>query len=136
MTAAQQIDLFTRRPRKPPSAPEFSLHCMVADVLDRWASPGWRFTHFPSGELRNKITAARLKRMGVKPGWPDFILLSPASVAHFLELKRRGERLSDSQDEFADWCAAHGYPFACCDDFRAALTVLKGWSAVRGGLHA
>ena len=133
---ARQIDLFTRRPRKPPPAPEFSLHCMVTDTLDRWLSPGWRFTHFPSGELRDKVTAARLKRMGVKPGWPDFILLSPAGNAHFLELKRRGERPSDSQDEFAAWCAAHGYPFACVDDFTAALAILKDWGAVRGSVHA
>jgi hypothetical protein len=132
---ARQIDLFTRRPRKPPTAPEFSLHVMVADVIDRWASPGWRFTHFPAGELRDKITAGRLKRMGVKPGWPDFILLSPAALAHFLELKRRGEHLSENQSEFADWCATHGYPFACCDDFRAALARLQAWGAVRGSVH-
>jgi VRR-NUC domain len=136
MTVARQIDLFTRRPRKPPPAPGFSLHVMIADVLDRWVSFGWRFTHFPSGELRDKITAARLKRMGLKPGWPDFVLLSPASLAHFLELKRRGEHLSDRQDEFAGWCAAHGYPFAVADNFDAALAILKGWSAVRGGHHA
>jgi hypothetical protein len=133
---ARQPDLFTKRIRKPPPAPEFSLHCMVADALDRWISPGWRFTHFPSGELRDKITAARLRRMGVKPGWPDFILLSPVGHAHFLELKRRGETLSDSQDEFAGWCAAHGYPFTVADDFSAALTILQDWGAVRTSLHA
>ena len=133
---AGQPDLFTRRVRRAPPAPEFSIHVMVADVLDRWASPGWRFTHFPSGELRNKITAARLKRMGLKPGWPDFILLSPDALAHFLELKRRGRKLSGDQDGFADWCAAHGYPFAMTDDFGVALATLKTWGAVRGSVHA
>jgi VRR-NUC domain len=133
---ARQIDLFTRRPRKPPPAPEFSLHVMVSDVLDRWASPGWRFTHFPSGELRDKATAGRLKRMGLKSGWPDFILLSPARLAHFLELKRRGEHLSDRQDEFAVYALAHGYPFEWTDDFNAALAILKRWGAVRGSVHA
>jgi hypothetical protein len=105
-------------------------------VLDRWASPGWRFTHFPSGELRNKITAARLKRMGLKPGWPDFILLSPAALAHFLELKRRGRKLSDDQDDFADWCAAHGYPFEWTDNFDKALAILKHWGALRVSVSA
>jgi hypothetical protein len=109
---------------------------MIADTIDRWASPGWRFTHFPSGELRDKITAGSLKRMGVKSGWPDFILLSPTSLAHFLELKRRGEALSGTQEDFADWCSAHGYPFACVDDFTAALAILKHWGAVRGSVHA
>ena len=132
---ARQIDLFTRRPRKPPPTPEFSPHVMVADVLDRWMSPGWRFTHTASGELRDKITAPRLKRMGLKRGWPDFILLAPASLAHFLELKRRGETLSETQEDFADWCSPHGYPCACVDDFTAALAILKHWGAVRGSVH-
>ena len=135
MTEARQIDLFTKRSRKPPPAPEFSLHCMIADTLDRWLSPGWKFNHIAAGELRSKITAARLKRMGVKPGWSDFICLSPSGKAHFLELKRRGERLSDAQSEFGNWCLDHGYPFECCDNFDAALAVLKRWGAVKTTIH-
>jgi hypothetical protein len=135
MASARQIDLFTRRARKPPSAPEFHLHCMVADVLDRWLTPGWRFTHIASGELRDKVTAARLKRMGVRKGWPDFVLLSPTGHAYFLELKRRGEHLSESQIEFANWCVAHGYPLYVCDDFNSAVATLKDWGVVRGSVH-
>jgi hypothetical protein len=133
---AGQRDLFTRRVRRPPPAPEFHLHILVADVLRRWIMPGWRFTHIASGEYRAKATAGRLKRMGVVPGWADLILLSPGALAHFLELKRRGEKLSEDQEDFADYCAAHGYPFVVTDDFRVALATLKQWGAVRGSVHA
>jgi hypothetical protein len=126
-----QRDLFTKRVRRAPPAPEFLFHVMIADVLARWAAPGWLHTHLPMGELRTPATAGRLKRMGVKPGWPDFILLSPNGLAHFLELKRKGGKLSEHQTEFAHWCLEHRCPFACVHDFDAALGQLKAWGAVR-----
>jgi hypothetical protein len=125
-----QRDLFTKRVRRAPPAPEFHLHCMIADVLTRWATPGWVWTHIASGEYRTPATAARLKRLGVRPGWPDLILISPAGTPHFLELKRRGGRLSDAQRHFENWCKASGVAFACCDKFDDAIAMLKTWGAV------
>jgi hypothetical protein len=125
------VDLFRRRSRKPPPAPEFHLQCLVADILRRWLAPGWRFTHIASGEYRAKATAGRLKRMGVIPGWPDFILLSPSALAHFMELKRLGRGLSGEQGEFAAYAREHGYPFEWTDNFDKALAILKRWGAIR-----
>jgi hypothetical protein len=105
---------------------------MLADILTRWSAPDWQFNHIASGEYRPPATAARLKRMGVRPGWADFILLSPRGAPHFLELKRRGGTLSESQLHFANWCIAHGVAFACHDNFDAALSQLQTWGAVRG----
>jgi hypothetical protein len=142
---AAQRDLLGRPLRRPPPAPEFHLHVLVADVLRRWAMPGWRWTHMPLGEERPSqiikgkrvsFAGARLKRMGVNPGWADFILLSPTAVAHFLELKRRGETLSEAQEDFANWCVEHRAPFVATDDFRVALATLKDWGAVRRSIHA
>jgi hypothetical protein len=145
MPRAAQRDLLGRPLRKPPPAPEFHLHVLVADVLRRWAMPGWRWTHLPLGEERPSqiikgkrvsLAGARLKRMGVNPGWPDFIFLSPAALAHFLELKRRGEKLSDDQEDFESYCQAHGYPHAWTDSFDVALSILKAWGALRTGISA
>jgi hypothetical protein len=132
----QQRDLFTKRARKAPPAREFSLHVMVADVLRRWAAAGWQWTHFPAGEYRLPATAARLKRMGVRTGWPDFMLLSTIGAPHFLELKRRGGTLNEAQEDFAGWCIARGVPFACVDSFNEALAVLREWGAVRASIAA
>jgi hypothetical protein len=132
-----QIDLFTRRVRAVDhqrSATEFQLACSVADVLRRWIARGWRWNHMPLGEERPTTAGERLKRMGLQAGWPDLILLSPspASLAHFLELKRlkRG-RLSDEQQDFAKWCLTHGYPYETANSIKAALAVLRGWGALR-----
>jgi hypothetical protein len=131
-----QIDLFTKRVRRAPAAPEFALHCMVADTLRRWCRPDWRWTHIASGELRTAATAAKLSRMGVVPGWSDFILLSPTGVAHFLELKRKGSgRLSEAQLGFEAYCARAGYPFEVVDDYALALRVLQAWGAVASGIR-
>jgi hypothetical protein len=135
MSRQGQINMFTRRVSRPPSAPEFHTHCMVADVLRRFADPAWRFTHLPLGEYRTKATAARLKRMGVVAGWPDFILLPPTGLAHFLELKRRCGALSFAQEDFAAWCAANGVPYAVARNFNEALAQLKAWRAVRTGIE-
>jgi hypothetical protein len=129
--AAGQIDLFTRRTRRPPPAAEFATHCMVADTLRRWSNPDWRWTHIGHGEHRTPMAASRLKRLGLMPGWPDFLLLSPTGIAHCLELKRRGTgRLSDAQVEFGTWARAHGVPFVIARDFDAALAQLQAWGAV------
>jgi hypothetical protein len=135
-----QINLFTRRVSRPPPAPEFNTHCMIADLLRRFANPGWRWWHIPSGEKRSPATGARLKRMGVQRGLPDFELLAPLGASwrarpHFLELKRRGGALSEEQKEFAAWCGANDVPYAVVKSFDEALTQLKAWGAVRTGVE-
>jgi hypothetical protein len=136
----QQLHLFkgkNQRGVKLPPAPEFNLHVMVADTLQRWGTRGWRYTHIPSGEWRHPITAMRLKRMGTMRGWSDFILLSPRpSRTHFLELKRKRGKLSEHQLEFQTWCYDNGVEYAVCDDYRTALDKLRDWGAVRATVTA
>src|SRR5262245_22171146 len=121
-----QLNLFAgkkQRGRSPSHKLEFSLHVSVADVLRRWQSPGWRWSHFPAGEWRHPGTAAKLQRMGLQVGWPDFILLAPRPPegplpfagldqrTHFLELKRQGATLSNYQHAFMEFCTLNGYPY-------------------------
>lgn len=136
-------DLFSKRRRRiARPASEFNTHVAVADVLRRWSTPGWRWTHLPFGEHRNAVTGARLKRMGTQVGWPDFILLSPAvppdqpGTAHFLELKRAGAKLSEFQQAFADFCVANDFPHYWCDNFTDAIIMLKAWGVVRASVSA
>ena len=110
---------------------EFVMQCQVARLLNDCADRSWRWTHFPAGELRDKITARRLKDMGTKPGVPDFLLFPPWRLTHFLELKRKGGVISDQQSAWADWCHAVGYPHAIAYDFDAAVAVLTHWGVVR-----
>ena len=70
MTAAPPLLMIwegrSPRSRKAPLArpKEIALHMAVAKVLRDHALGTWAWTHIPSGELRDKITAAKLKQMG------------------------------------------------------------------------
>jgi hypothetical protein len=135
--SARQLHLFRSRRQRgvaPPPPLEFQMHCMVADTLKRWAAPNWVFTHFPAGERRDEITGARLKRMGVVPGIPDFLLFPPQHApkpqTHFLELKRRGNKLTGAQAEFALWARLNKYPFEIADSYKAAVKILQQWGAL------
>ncbi len=51
-----------------------------------------------------------------------------------LELKRRGEDLTEAQEAFAAWCSEQGVPFACYDDLRDAIAILSEWGVLRVGI--
>jgi VRR-NUC domain len=116
-------------------AKELELHVGVAGTLRRFVRPGWRWAHIPSGELRDKRTAAKLKAMGVQPDWPDIILVSPTGLLHALELKRVSGSLSDEQEAFADWCRAYGIPHAVARTVDQALAALDAWGCLRIRVH-
>jgi hypothetical protein len=70
----RQLHLFRGRRQRGTiaAAPsEFASQPFLVDVIRRWIDPQWRFTHVPLGEIRDPMTAARLKRLGVVAGWPD-----------------------------------------------------------------
>jgi len=132
----RQLSLFKGRRQRgslPPPAPEFRIQCMIADTLRNFGHPDWQCNHFPAGELRSASTGARLKRMGLRPGWPDFICISPAGMPHFLEVKRKGGRMTPAQKAFAEWCVSR--PLVChavVYSYREAREVLLAWGALRG----
>jgi hypothetical protein len=100
----RQLHLFRGRKQRgtaPPAPSECQLHCAVADTVRRWIMPGWIFTHIASGEKRDQVTAARLKRMGVMPGFPDLVFFGPHAEVCFVELKGRDGRLGQAQADIA-----------------------------------
>ena len=121
------------RPRKAPvdRPKEIQLHMSVAKVLRDHARPDWQWCHIASGELRDKRTAGKLKNMGMKAGWPDFVLIPPTGQLHCLELKRLGEDLSEPQQDFQTWCIRHGVPHSVVFTFDQALAVLDAWRCLR-----
>jgi len=121
------------RPRKGPqgSPKESVLHVAVANTLRDHALPEWQWTHVPSGELRNIRTAVKLKRMGARRGWPDFILLPPSGRLHCLELKRQGAVLSEEQEAFQLWSIRHGVPHCVAFTIDEAHAVLSAWGVLR-----
>jgi hypothetical protein len=93
--------------------------------------PGWQSTHIASGELRDIRTASKLKTMGLKRGWPDLILISPAGIFHGLELKRAGETLTPDQEAFQLWAIRYSIPYCVAHSIDEALRALDHWGALR-----
>jgi len=133
----RQLHLFRSKKQRGvivrPRTSEFQLQCQVAEVLRRWCSEWWIYTHLPMGEKRDPVTAMRLKRMGTMPGWPDFQFFGPRREVAFLELKRPGGGGRVSEEQLAvstrlQWC---GHKYHCTNDFQMALDWLRDLEIVR-----
>lgn len=124
MTVSSQHRAFRKARRQN----EYQLACAVAEYLDYALPDTARFTHIPHGEKRDAKTGAKLKRMGVRKGWPDFIILActrsgPATLC--IELKD-GSGLSPSQRDFRQWCEDCHHSYRVCtsiDDVRQWLVL-------------
>ena len=145
----RQLSLFKgkrQRGVKPRAPLEFELHCMLADIIKRWLNPNWKATHLPMGEYREarinskgqrySPTAMRLKRMGVTPGWPDFMFVGPGPSIFFLELKRKGSgRVSEAQADVFAHLAACGFGLLVTDNFDDAVATLKDMGILRAKIE-
>lgn len=109
---------------------EIVLHMQVSKVFRVYLRPDWQCTHIPNGEIRDKRTAGKLKQMGTRAGWPDFILVPPRGLLHCLELKRVGEKLTVEQDEFRLWCIRHGIPHVVAFTLDEVLTAFQDWQCL------
>jgi hypothetical protein len=118
-----------RRPRMPVPK-EIILHVAVADLLRAHCLPDWRWTHI-NRTAKDARQGKILKTMGVNLGWFDFILISPARLPHFLDVKRIGENLSDSQEELRAWCFTWNIPAAIAWTMDDVLEVFDTWGCLR-----
>ena len=86
------------------------------------------YSHIPSGVTKlSKIEARNLRRMGLRPGVPDFLLVHRETHAvFFVELKRiSGGRVSRDQKM---WIAALGeHQAAVCKGYLRAKVRIKKW---------
>jgi hypothetical protein len=86
----------------------------------------------PNGGKRDRIVAARLKREGVRPGFPDVIVMLPRQGAHALliEFKRQGvARAGDEQHALHALYRAQGYRVELCSGCDAAWRVFEEYVA-------
>jgi hypothetical protein len=134
-----QLNLFKgkrQRGEAPPPALEFQVCCAISDTIDVAIRPGWRYTHLPFGEHRDHAinpktgkryspTGSRLKRMGTKKGWPDYIFVGPARAMFWLEMKRgkRG-RPSEEQEEIAAHLLGCGFDYLRASSYKQAIDAL------------
>lgn len=84
----------------------------------------------PNGGQRNKVTAAKLKAEGVKPGVPDLFLPVPRGIytGMFVEMKRRkGGHVSADQRKWITDLISHGYKCVVCRGFEEAKQAITAY---------
>lgn len=104
--------------------------------LQRWPELGLLF-HIPNGGLRNKVTAAKLKNVGVKAGVPDLFLPVARGDWHglFIEMKRRkGGKLSPLQVDWIEALGRQGYKTVVCFGADAAEAAIEDYLCSGDGI--
>lgn len=112
--------------------PERDLQIAVAAYLAVALKPPTIWTAFPAGG-GGKVRGGQLKAMGLKPGWPDILVIAPGPVVVAIELKAKVGRQSPEQKIVAKafWdCKA---PYYLC---RSAGDVQMSLEDCRVPLHA
>jgi hypothetical protein len=80
-----------------PEPDEDALHASVAAVLNLLLLPPAQWTTFPCGGYGlTPAASARLFRLGLRPGWPDILVVHDGRLFG-IELKTRSGRLSRSR---------------------------------------
>lgn len=109
------------------SQQEFRTACVVSDALKFGARTDVPWSHFPAGEKRSAITGARLQRMGLARGWPDYVFIPPGANVPFLELKSPGGYLTPEQMAFRDRVLANGCKYEVARTGQEAIEILRSW---------
>lgn len=88
-----------------------------------------RLYHTPNGGSRNLAEAAKLKRMGVKPGIPDLFLPFPAGgwCGLWLEMKTEEGRPTLCQRDWIEYLRSVGYCAYVCHNAGEAINALEDY---------
>lgn len=83
-----------------------------------------RLAAVPNGGQRHVVVGAKLKAEGVRKGFPDLMLLTPAGgySGLIIEMKRvKGGSVSAEQADWLAWLAEQGFKTAVCKGADPAL---------------
>ena len=112
---------------KIPSLTEYQEACLLADYLDILETQGkiQRYSHIPNETFtKNWGTKVKNKKMGVRRGVPDYIVVMRNKVL-FIELKRTtGSSTSDEQYKWQSALNDAGCISEICMGFEAAKAVI------------
>jgi hypothetical protein len=99
-------------------------HLMLAGV------PGMIYFSVPNEARRSIPVAMDLKAKGLRAGVSDLVIFKDG-CAFCLEVKAKGEKQSEKQQDFERDCILAGVPYACVDNIDAAICQLRTWQVIR-----
>lgn len=115
---------------KNPDPLERAIHLGIVHALHLLAAPNVVWWHTANERRTSPQEGAFLKRMGVKAGVPDFIILSPGLVA-FLEVKRPGKYLSPAQNDMKSSLELAGFGVTVVRSIDEAIARMEQWGVIR-----
>lgn len=111
--------------------PEQDLQRVCVQLLQIYESLGkLTFAHVPNGGKRGKVEAAIMKGLGVRAGFPDFIICWPGGMSGFIELKSSDGRLSEKQEEWRDQLMFFGHNWAVVRSVDGLIWALGKWGTI------
>lgn len=89
--------------------------------------------HIPNEGKRSKSYGAKLRKMGLRKGFPDLLIMEPCGKYHGLaiEMKYGKGVLADVQKMWMGALSSKGYACAVCYGFEAAKSAIDAY--MRGG---
>lgn len=84
--------------------------------------------HSPNEAKRSKVMGARLKAMGMMPGWPDLEIILPGGQVVFFEFKTAKGRQSESQKECQKRLEETGCRYYLCRSVESFIETIKSLS--------
>jgi hypothetical protein len=103
---------------------ESDLQIKISDWL-KVNYPDLLFWHTPNGEKRDIIIALKLKRMGVRPGVPDFFI---PKFKLFIEFKRnKRQKLTTEQKEVKEKLQEYNYKYIILYNFKDSVEILTSY---------
>lgn len=113
-------------------------HDIQCAVVDWCALQGIPIFAIPNGGHRHIGTAKKLKNEGVKPGVPDLFVpvVKAPQGGLFLEMKRKGGKLQETQKFWLNLLEENGYRTAVAHSVEEAIAAIKayvGWGRFRKG---
>jgi hypothetical protein len=87
--------------------------------------------HSPNGGYRNAKEAAKFKRMGVRAGFPDLILLLPNGTYNYLAVEMKtnesGSRQTERQLLYQRIMESHGGKYVVCRSEQEFETIVNDY---------
>lgn len=119
--------------------PEEDDQIALAQILDQTLYNGrqLKWIHCPNEGNRKPQYTAKLRRMGLKPGFPDVIIFDsppnyPSLKGGVIELKRKkGGVISEAQQDWVEYFRTNGWDAWICKGLDEAIDILKHWGYIK-----
>lgn len=89
--------------------------------------------HCPNEAKRSPRLGAELKRLGMRPGVPDLLLLAPKGefLGLAIEMKYGKNKCTREQIKWLEWLHKQGYKCEVCWSSEEAIEVIKNYLGIK-----